>query len=1000
MIAGFDAIATGTDIQRRIGVKTSRDEPLARFTTMRVGGPADLFATVHNAHELRALVRFARDARARRTSSSGGGATWSSPTRAIRGLVIQVRAEGSRTDGERYTAEAGVQMARAATETQRAGLTGLEFGLAIPGTVGGAVWANAGAHEADVAGRPRVGPRPRRRRHRERSWPRPTSAWPTATAGSSTATRRSGAPRDVVIDATFRLAPADPDTIKARLDDIRHWRQAHQPLGLPSAGSVFRNPAGDSAGRLIEAAGLKGTRIGGAVVSEKHANFIVNDQKGTATDVRRLAEHVRADDPGAPRASSSPSRSSSSATGPAGRRPRDVVDARRSSSCSAGRRPSTTSRSCPGRPIAEALAGRRATTVEQVADRPRRRLVVAAGRPSARRTVRPPPTTIRPRSARTGRSPPGAAARPAGRASSRRRSCSSPSTARSARTARSRRCSRRPASPTPGSGVAASAIGMDKALFKRMCRGIGLPVVDWREVRARPLGGATRDAVRAELAAFAARRRRPAADGQAGAARQLGRDDPRPRPVRARRGARPGLPATTRSRWSRPTSPGARDLEVAIIGNDHGRLELFGPGEIVSGHEFYDYAAKYTRRPVRDARPAPRSRGDRSGRPAQDRARRVPGDRRRGLRAGRLPARRRCDRTCRRSTPSRASRRSASSRRCRPRAATRSLTCASGSWSSRSNATPARAGRPPHARGPAAMNGRPVARRTPRRPCPARRTRPVRRASAGLSAVRAGAALAMLVSAAAIYGVGASSAFDYTKLQLDGAAVHRPRRRSRPPSPRSAARTCSGCRPGRSMAALEPLPTVEPAHGRRPACRGRSAVTDRGARAGPRLAGRASAATWPTPTARCSRSLGDGTGAAGAAAGCPVVEDRRAGVGRPRGRVARSTRSTSTRRPGSPRSCRPTSAARRSRWPSRSPTRTASCSSTRPAGWSAVFGFYTPSLRTTELIPGQVRLLRSLLVGREPQVDRVILASGHGRHVRAAAPRPSRRRRPSRRKAP
>jgi UDP-N-acetylmuramate dehydrogenase len=99
----------------------------------------------------------------------------------------------------------------------------------------------------------------------------------------------------VVVDATFLLRPADPDVIKARLDDIRRWRQAHQPLGLPSAGSVFRNPPGDSAGRLIEAAGLKGLRIGGAVVSEKHANFIVNDQKGQAADVRRLADRVRAE---------------------------------------------------------------------------------------------------------------------------------------------------------------------------------------------------------------------------------------------------------------------------------------------------------------------------------------------------------------------------------------------------------------------------------------------------------------------------------------------------------------------------------------------------------------------------------------------------------------------------------------------------------------------------------------------------------------------------------
>jgi UDP-N-acetylmuramate dehydrogenase len=100
-------------------------------------------------------------------------------------------------------------------------------------------------------------------------------------------------PPELILDATFQLDVADPDVIKARLDDIRRWRQAHQPLGLPSAGSVFRNPEGDSAGRLIEAAGLKGFRIGGAVVSEKHANFIVNDQKGMAADVRRVGDHVR-----------------------------------------------------------------------------------------------------------------------------------------------------------------------------------------------------------------------------------------------------------------------------------------------------------------------------------------------------------------------------------------------------------------------------------------------------------------------------------------------------------------------------------------------------------------------------------------------------------------------------------------------------------------------------------------------------------------------------------
>jgi UDP-N-acetylmuramate dehydrogenase len=293
MIAAFDAIATGTEIQRRIGVKTSRDEPLARFTTMRVGGPADLFATVHNAHELRALVRYARN-RGIPHFLLGRGSDLVIADAGVRGLVIQVRAEGSRIVDDRYVAEAGVQMARAATETQRAGLTGLEFGLAIPGTVGGAVWANAGAHEVEIAdvvesarvlgadggesvvpaGALRFAYRDSRFKHAD--------------------PHVDGAVNDVVIEVTFGLTAADPELIKTRLDAIRHWRQAHQPLGLPSAGSVFRNPPDDSAGRLIEAAGLKGLRVGGAVVSEKHANFIVNDQKGQAADVRRLADQVRA----------------------------------------------------------------------------------------------------------------------------------------------------------------------------------------------------------------------------------------------------------------------------------------------------------------------------------------------------------------------------------------------------------------------------------------------------------------------------------------------------------------------------------------------------------------------------------------------------------------------------------------------------------------------------------------------------------------------------------
>lgn len=282
----FDAVAVGMAIQRRIGVKTSRDEPLARFTTMRVGGPADLFATVHNVHELRAIVRFARS-RGIPLTLLGRGSDVVVADAGIRGLVVQNRAEGSRVEGDRYIAESGVPMARAATETQKAGLTGLEFGLAIPGTVGGAVWANAGAHDSDVAAvleaadvlladgtEVRLGVDDLELRYRD--------------------SRLKHQPAEVVLDATFRLRPADPATIAGRLDEIRRWRREHQPLGIPSAGSTFRNPPGDSAGRLIDAIGWKGRSRGGATVSARHANFIVNDGRGSAADVRGLVDDVAA----------------------------------------------------------------------------------------------------------------------------------------------------------------------------------------------------------------------------------------------------------------------------------------------------------------------------------------------------------------------------------------------------------------------------------------------------------------------------------------------------------------------------------------------------------------------------------------------------------------------------------------------------------------------------------------------------------------------------------
>ena len=278
----------GTDIQRRIGVKTSRHEPLARFTTMRVGGPADLFAEVHNLFELRALVRFART-RELPLFMLGRGSDLVISDKGIRGLVVYNRAEQHSIADDRLTADSGLPMAKAATLGKNAGLSGLEFGLAIPGTVGGAVWANAGAHDSDVAailveaGVLRGDGSEARLGRDDLAFSYRDSVLKHAPVDAP----------DVVTWATFALTPAEPALIAERLDEIRRWRQAHQPLGLPSAGSVFRNPSGDSAGRIIDELGLKGRRIGGAVVSEKHANFIVNDQRGSAADVRRLAEAVK-----------------------------------------------------------------------------------------------------------------------------------------------------------------------------------------------------------------------------------------------------------------------------------------------------------------------------------------------------------------------------------------------------------------------------------------------------------------------------------------------------------------------------------------------------------------------------------------------------------------------------------------------------------------------------------------------------------------------------------
>lgn len=285
-----DAEVAARELERRLSLKVLRNEPLAEHTTMRVGGPADLMVTIRDRFALRGLVRLAAS-RGWPLSILGRGSNVVVGDAGMRGIVALNRSAGYDVDQAAGTIsfDSGVSMAKASTIAAEAGLTGLEFALAIPGNIGGAIWANAGAHGGEMAAIT-------------------TSITllradgteveiPVADAAFSYRESRFKGPEgggEVILGAKVTLTPGEPDLIKSHLEEIRLWRREHQPLGIPSAGSVFRNPPGElSAGALIEAAGMKGVRIGGAEVSEMHANWILNRGGATAAEIRALHDACR-----------------------------------------------------------------------------------------------------------------------------------------------------------------------------------------------------------------------------------------------------------------------------------------------------------------------------------------------------------------------------------------------------------------------------------------------------------------------------------------------------------------------------------------------------------------------------------------------------------------------------------------------------------------------------------------------------------------------------------
>ncbi len=261
-----------------------REEPLARHTSWRVGGPAERFYRPLDLDDLAAFLASLPPEEP--VFWLGLGSNLLVRDGGIRGTVIctsGMRHGLRRLDATRLYAEAGVPCARVARFSARCGLAGAEFLVGIPGTLGGALAMNAGAFGGEtwarVAAVETLDRRGRRRRRRPgefvvgyREVRGPAGEW--------------------FVAAELALEEDDPAAVQARLKALLARRGSTQPTGQPSGGSVFRNPPGDYAGRLIEACGLKGYAVGGARVSEKHANFIINDGTATARDIERLIEHV------------------------------------------------------------------------------------------------------------------------------------------------------------------------------------------------------------------------------------------------------------------------------------------------------------------------------------------------------------------------------------------------------------------------------------------------------------------------------------------------------------------------------------------------------------------------------------------------------------------------------------------------------------------------------------------------------------------------------------
>ena len=277
--------ALEAELRTKFGARVRASMPLAELTSFRIGGPADLFVNVEDEAELMHAKAAAYRASVQ-CFCLGAGTNLLVSDRGMRGLVVRL-GDGFakiKIDGTKVVAGAGAAFGALVEAVVDRGLEGLEFGEGIPGTVGGGLVMNAGAFGGEIA---KV----------------VTLVHGVTEAGEAIALtrddvkfayRRTELPnRFVITRVDFELARGDRERLMTRVAELKAKRASRQPRGVPNAGSIFKNPPGNFAGKLLEGAGLKGTRLGGAAFSDQHANFIVNLGGAQAAEVLALIDMAR-----------------------------------------------------------------------------------------------------------------------------------------------------------------------------------------------------------------------------------------------------------------------------------------------------------------------------------------------------------------------------------------------------------------------------------------------------------------------------------------------------------------------------------------------------------------------------------------------------------------------------------------------------------------------------------------------------------------------------------